>query len=150
MDRDPKNVDARRFAFDLAAQYGDPAEIARTDGPLLDRYLELGERDLARELINEVRRNWIASASARFLLRAGDFFAAEKDTADALAMYDRLVESHQGDPAALKALLKITDLRRETGDLKGALKAIELANRHPGCTPEWVEVFRLRRERLPA
>jgi membrane associated rhomboid family serine protease len=73
---DPRNVDARRLAFDLAVKYGDPKEIARTDGPLLDRYLELGEKDLAHDVISEVRREWLPAASARFLLRAGDFLAS--------------------------------------------------------------------------
>ena len=145
---DPRNVDARRLAFDLAVQYRDPAEIARTDGPLLDRYLEMGEKDLARDLISDVRREWLPAASARFLMRAGDFLASERDPHGGLELYDATVEHHPNDPASLKALLKITDLRQKTGDLPGAWKALERANSHPAFSPEWLRVFGERRARL--
>jgi membrane associated rhomboid family serine protease len=147
---DPDNVDARRLAFDLATKYGDPREIAKTDGPLLDRYLALEEKDLAFDLISEVRREWIPAASFRFLLKAGDFLAAERDPYGALEMYERIVESYPNDPVALKALLRITDLRQKTGDLPGAWKALERANQHPGFSAEWLTAFSERRARMTA
>lgn len=150
LSADPRNVDARRLAFDLATQYGDPKEIARTDGPLLDRYLEMREKDLARDLISEIRREWLAAASARFLMRAGDFLASDRDPHGALELYDSMVEHHPNDPASLKALLKITDLRQKMGDLPGAWKALERANGHPAFSPEWLRVFGERKARLSA
>jgi hypothetical protein len=145
---DPRNVDARRLAFDIATRYGDPKEIARTDGALLDRYLEMGEKDLAHDVISEVRRDWLSAASARFLLRAGDFLAAERDPHGALDMYKAMAENYPDDPATLKALLKTTDLCQRTGDLPGAWKALERANEHPAFSPEWMRVFGERKARL--
>jgi membrane associated rhomboid family serine protease len=145
---EPGNVDARRLAFDLATRYGDPIEIAKTDGPLLERYIALGEKDMALDLVSEVRREWMAAASSRFLLKAGDFLAGERDPYGALEMYERVVDSYPKDPAALKALLKITDLRHKTGDLPGAWKALERANQHPGFSAEWLSAFGERRAKL--
>src|SRR5262245_60906239 len=65
--RDPKNVDVRRYALEVAMKSRDQAGVAAHGTRLLEMYLQLREGDLARDLIHETSS---AKMPARFLLHA--------------------------------------------------------------------------------
>jgi membrane associated rhomboid family serine protease len=139
---EPKNVDARILAYDFAVEFGDRTEIGRRAAALLELYISMDERILARGLIREVLDQGIASLPSRFLLRAAEFLAADGEAARATEIYELLARTRPEEPAALRALLQLAELRRKTGDISGAREALERARRHPDCAGEWLEVLR--------
>jgi membrane associated rhomboid family serine protease len=138
--QDPGNLDARRYAYHVAVDSGDPAEIGAQASRLLEAYLQHGENELARELLHDVAGATPGPLPPRFLLRAGDFLGRQGDAPGALAMYERLLESHPGDPAGVRALVQSADLRVRAGDSRGARQDLLRAQSHPAYGPEWKEV----------
>lgn len=134
--QDPGNLDARRYAYHVAVDSGDPAEIGTQASRLLEAYIRQGETHLAHELLHDAGK----AASAlppRFLLHAGDFLAREGDAPGALAMYARILESHPVDPAGVRALVQSAELRYRAGDWRGARQDLLRAQNHPFYGPEW-------------
>ena len=144
--RDPKNVDVRRYALEVAINSRDQAGIAAHGTKLLEMYLSLHEPDLARNLIHETSS---AKMPARFLLHAADFVLREGDARTAIDLYLRAADNHPTDPAALRALLQASDLLRKAGDLMGARAALDRGLRHPGCVGEWKDTFTKKLSQLP-
>jgi hypothetical protein len=140
--QDPGNIDARRYAYQVALDSREPAEIGIQASRLLDAYVQHGDRDLALDLIREIEEG--ATPPARFLLRAGDFLARQGDTRGALAAYARLLESHPNDPAGLRALLQSADLRTRDRDFRGARQDLLRAETHPAFGPEWKDVVKAK------
>jgi membrane associated rhomboid family serine protease len=132
---DPRNIDARRYAYELAVESGYREEIARCSSRLLDLYISLGEKDLARGLIRDVGERGWSNAGSRFLLRAGDFLARDGEVPRALELYDVLLRLYPEHPSALPTTLKVAELRQRTGDVTGARQALEKAHRHPEYRP---------------
>ena len=128
---DPRNIDALRHAYDLAAESGYREEIARCASRLLDLYISRGEKDLARGLIRDVGERGFSQAGSRFLLRAGDFLARDGEVARALELYDLLLRTYPEHPSALPTMLKVAELRERAGDAAGAREALKRARRHP-------------------
>ena len=145
--RDPKNVDVRRYALEVAMKSRDQAGIALHGARLLEMYLALREPDLARDLIHETSA---AKMPARFLLHAADFVLRDGDARSAIDLYLRAAEYHPTDPAALRALLQAADLLRKAGDPAGARAALDRGLRHPGCVGEWKETFVKKLSEIPA
>ena len=137
----PGNMDARRYAYELAVDARDAPAIARHAARLLDRYVETGETDLASALIREAGEVAEESLPPRFLLRAADFLCGRGDAREALGFYERLARAFPSDAASLRALLRIAELRGRSGDAAGAAEAIELARRHPAFSPEWAALI---------
>ena len=137
---DPGNIDASRYAFQVALDSQDPARIGVQATRLLDLYVQHGETQLALDLIREAQEVSPAPLPPRFLLRAGDFLARLGDRAEALAMYERILRSHPSDSAALRALLQSADLRLHDGDTSGAAEDLRLAQDHPAYGPEWTDL----------
>jgi membrane associated rhomboid family serine protease len=152
---DPGNIDASRYAFQVALDSQDPARIGVQATRLLDLYAQHGEKELALDLIREVQQAAPSTLPPRFLLRAGDFLARLGDRSEALAMYERILRSHPSDGTALRALLQSADLRLNAGDSSGAAEDLRRAQDHPAYGPEWKELVEaklsdLQRARLAA
>jgi tetratricopeptide (TPR) repeat protein len=145
--RDPKNVDVRRYALEVAFKSRDEAGVAAHGTRLLEMYLQLQEADLARDLIHETSSSRMP---ARFLLHAADFVLKEGDARTAIDLYRRAADDHPADPAALRALLQVSDLLRRAGDPAGARAALDRGLRHPGCVGEWKDTFARKLSQLPA
>lgn len=128
---DPRNVDARRYAYRLAVESGYREEIARCSSRLLDLYISLGEKDLARSLIRDVGDRGFSNAGSRFLLRAGDFLARDGEVDRALDLYDVFLRIYPEHAMALPTMLKVSELRQRAGDVTGAKETLERAHRHP-------------------
>jgi predicted Zn-dependent protease len=109
-------------------------------------YLQLQEADLARDLIHETSSSRMP---ARFLLHAADFVLKEGDARTAIDLYRRAADDHPADPAALRALLQVSDLLRRAGDPAGARAALDRGLRHPGCVGEWKDTFARKLSQLP-
>lgn len=134
---DPGNLDARRYAYEIALESKDLAGIARHAAWLLEAYTRAGDDGLALALVRETTEA-APSLPARFLLRAADVLAREKESARAIALYDRVASAHPNDPAALRALLQAALLRARSGAPERARQDLESARRHPSCTGDWV------------
>jgi membrane associated rhomboid family serine protease len=145
---EPKNVDARRLAYDFAVEFGDRTEIGRRAAALLELYISMDERVLARGFIREVLAQGITSLPSRVLLRAAEFLAVDGEAPRAIEIYELLARTRPEVPAALRALLQLAELRQKTGDISGAREALERARRHPECAGEWLELLRQREAAL--
>lgn len=132
---DPRNLDARRYAYELAVESGFREEIAQCSSRLLDLYISRGEKDLARGLIREAGERGWSNAGSRFLLRAGDFLARDGEDERALELYDLLLRMYPEHPSAFPTTLKVAELRQRAGDVTGAREALERAHRHPEYRP---------------
>lgn len=137
----PADLDARRYAYELALDTGDEAGIALHGTRLLDAYVEQGETDLARTLVREAIEVGPARMPPRFLLRASDFLARAGDASRALELAERLVAGWPADPGALRAWLRVQEIKGRRGDLAGARAAFADAARHPGWGPQWAALF---------
>src|SRR5262249_41895837 len=138
---DPANIDARRYAYEAALDTHDGKEIAAQATRLLDLYVQKGEADLARGLIEESLQVAPSDLPARFLLRAGDFLARNGDAAFALDLYRRLADAHPADPAALRALFQSAELFRRSGRFEEARQALGRARSHGGLSAEWAALL---------
>jgi membrane associated rhomboid family serine protease len=145
LQADPGNLDARRYAYELALEVGDARELGTLATRLLDAYISRGEVDLARQLIREAG-GAASDLPARFLLRAGDLLVQRQEPVAALELYRRLAESHPHDPAALRALLATAELERRAGDENAVSLALARARTHPGWSEQWAERFGRRRD----
>ena len=147
LTRDPKNVDVRRYALEIAMKTRDQAGIAAHGTRLLEMYLSLEESHLARDLIHETSS---AKMPARFLLHAADFVLQEGDARTAIDLYLRAADNNPADPAALRALLQAADLLRKAGDSMGARAALDRGLRHPACVGDWRDTFTKKLSQLTA
>src|SRR5215471_19239905 len=86
--RDPGNLDARRYAYDVAVEGNDPSEIGLHAARLLDSYLASGQQELAQGFIREATDRSLTSLPPRFLLKAGEFLERHDDVRGALHLYD--------------------------------------------------------------
>ena len=145
--RDPKNVDVRRYALEVAMKARDEAGIAAHGSRLLEMYLQLQEGNLARDLIHETSSS---KMPARFLLHAADFVLKDGDARTAIDLYLRAADDHPTDPAALRALLQASELLRKAGDPAGARAALDRGLRHPGCVGDWKDTFVRKLAQLPS
>src|SRR5262245_52739009 len=114
--RDPGNLDARRYAYDVARERNGPSEIGLHAMRLLDAYLQSGQDELARSFIREATDRSFSSLPPRFLLKAGEFLEKYGDVRGALHLYDHLLETSPVDHAALRALVRRADIHHRLGD----------------------------------
>jgi membrane associated rhomboid family serine protease len=135
--RDPANLDARRYAYEVALESRDPAEIGAQATRLLETYVQHGQVDLASGLIHEATQTFPSSLPPRFLLRAADVLARQGNTHFALDLLDSLVQGHAADPAALRALLQSAEIRIKSGDFVRAKEDLLRARSHAAYGPEW-------------
>jgi len=112
---------------------------------LLELYVQRHETDLARTLIEESVREPQLELPTRFLLRAADFLARNKEDAFALDLYRRVADAHPEDPAAFRALFQSIDLYRQTGQIEEARRALSRARSQPGLSPEWSALLEQKR-----
>ena len=135
--RDPRNLDARRYAYDVALERNDPSDVGAQASRLLDAYLQDGQEELAGSFIREATDNSLSSLSPRFLLKAGEFLERHGDPRGALHLYDRLLETSPVDHAALRALVQRSDIHRRLGDTAKATGDLLHAQSHPDYGEEW-------------
>jgi membrane associated rhomboid family serine protease len=126
---DPQ-LDAMRVALDSALWSGEPSRIDPAAAKLLDAYAAANEKQLALDLIAEVRSS---GRTPQFLARAAAMKERWGDRADAIDLLERLTETD----AAVTTLVKLATLRRAAGDRAGALDALQRALAQPDCSPEW-------------
>lgn len=148
--RKPKDVDARRLAYEIALQENDSEAIARHAPRLLDLYIDSGETDLARRLIGEAAHLDASALPARFLLRAGDFTSGLGEGREAQDFYRQVYERFPTDPIALRALVQTADLSRKSRDLAACRRFLQRGLDHPACAGQWKEVFETKLAALAA
>jgi membrane associated rhomboid family serine protease len=134
---DPGNVDALRFACDLALEERDPTAFGHAAARLLELYVARGEKELARQLIGEASAHSIDALPLRFLQRAASFLEKEGDDEWASRFYRRIAESHPESSSGLRALVRVAEAARLQGDARGAREALTRAREHPECAGEW-------------
>ncbi|HEY3172543.1 MAG TPA: rhomboid family intramembrane serine protease [Thermoanaerobaculia bacterium] len=134
---DPSNVDALRFACDLALEEQDWAGFGREASRLLELYVMRGENELATRLIGEASSVAMDALPLRFYQRAASFLDKQGEQAWASRFYRKIAESHARSDAALHALLRTAELAQKEGDARGARDALERASDHPECSGEW-------------
>jgi len=134
---DPSNMDAWRYACELSADAREWEEFGRRATRLLEIYVQNGETDLARALIEEVRERAPDPAPAKFSLRAAGFLEKQGEVPSALRLYESVARQHPNDQAALRALMRIAEIRQAAKDLAGAREALTRALAHTGCVNEW-------------
>lgn len=137
LQEDPTNLDARRYAYEVALDARDGKQVGVQATRLLELYLQHGETDLAHDLINEVQRLALAQLPARFCLRAGEFFARQGDIARALDLYERAARDHPQDAASLRALFNAADLHFKAGRFTQAKEELDRTRAHPAFSKEW-------------
>jgi len=135
--RDPGNLDARRYAYDMAVEGNDPSEIGVHAARLLDSYLQSGQEDLAQKFIREATDHSLSSLPPRFLLKAGEFLERHGDVRGALHLYDCLLEAFPVDHAALRALVRRAEIRLRLGDHAQAKEDLLRAQSHRDYGEEW-------------
>jgi membrane associated rhomboid family serine protease len=138
--QDPSNVDARRFAYDLAVQEQDAAAFGREASRLLELYVARGDDDLATQLIGEASAHDMDALPLRFFQRAASFLEKRGDEAWALRFHRKTAESHPGSAAALHALVRMAEIAQKEGDTAGARDALRRASQHPECFGDWRNV----------
>ncbi len=129
---EPTNLDAWSESYEIALGAEDTAEAGRSATRLLELYVNRGERELALQLIGDVKERVAEAAPARFLLSAAGFLEKDGDARTALDLYERLEKSFPTDPAALRALFRRGEILRKGGDSRGARDAYDRARQHPG------------------
>ncbi len=137
LKEDPSNVDARRFAYDLAVQEGDSAAFGREATRLLELYVARGDNDLATHLIGEASAHDIDALPLRFYQRAASFLEKQGDDAWACRFHRKIAEKHESSGAALHALVRMAEFAQKDGDGRGAQEALQRASRHPECAGDW-------------
>jgi membrane associated rhomboid family serine protease len=139
--RNPRDVDARRLAYEIALEEREAEGIALHATRLLDSYIDSGEKDLARQLIGEAAETAGAALPARFLLRAADFLARNDEPREAAGFYMSIWDRFPSDPTCLRAFLQAAELARRNRDLRGCRRLLERGLQHPACGTEWKPVF---------
>ncbi|MHB1048188.1 MAG: rhomboid family intramembrane serine protease [Thermoanaerobaculia bacterium] len=131
--KDPGNLDAWRSLLDTESASGRKAEAASAATRLLERYVATEERELAVALVDEVREPLLAELPARFFLAAA---TARERAGDAEAAYSELeafAATRPGDPAAVRAAMRMAALARGSGREDDALDLLSWAKGHPAC-----------------
>jgi membrane associated rhomboid family serine protease len=138
--QDPSNVDARRFAYDLALQEQDSVAFGREASRLLELYVARGDHDLATQLIGEASAHDMDALPLRFFQRAASFLEKQGDEAWACRFHRKIADSHSKSAAALHALLRMAEFAQKEGDTAGAREALRRASQHPDCSGDWRNV----------
>ena len=144
LKEDPRNLDARRYAYDRALEARDWAEFAVQATRLLDIYTERREDELAKGIIHEASTESMDSLPLRFHLRAASFLEKQGESLWAVKFYDWVSRRFAEDPAALRALLRMAEILAGTGDSAGARQALQRAEAHPDCAGEWKRAVALK------
>jgi hypothetical protein len=139
--QNPRDIDARRLAYEIALEELEVEEIARHATRLLDLYLDSREDGLARQLIAEASESAGAALPARFLLRAADFLARHDEAREAAGFYQSLWDRFPSDPACLRAYLQAAELARRNRDLENCRRLLERGLQHPACGADWKPAF---------
>jgi len=134
----PDQPDVWQEAFAIALEAGDLEEASKAGGRLLDRLAARKERERAVEFADRIAT---ADVPAALYLSAGRCLERVGDTAMAVESYDRAVAQEPGAPAALRALLRMAEISRESGDLAGARRLYERGRSHPACVPPWPDTI---------
>ena len=141
---DPSNLDAQRFACDLALEAQDWAGFGREASRLLELYVSLGEKDLAMQLIGEAPSQAHDALPLRFHQRAGTYLDKIGEEIWAIRFYQEIANHHPQAPGSLRALLRLAELLQRENDGAGAREALRLARQHPDCAGEWSQVVESR------
>lgn len=131
--KDPGSVDAWRSLLDTEVASGRRAEGAAAATRLLERYAATGELELAVALVGEVREPLADVLPARFFLAAASALERAGDEDGAFATLEGLAARSPGDPATVRAALKMADLSRRAGRDGEALDLVAWAKSHPAC-----------------
>lgn len=131
--KDPGNVDAWRSLLDTELASGRKAEAAAAATRLLERYAATREADLAIALVGEARETLSDVLPSRFFLAAASSLERAGDSHGAWAELEALVARSPGDPASVRAALKMADLARRDGSDGEALDLLAWARSHPAC-----------------
>ena len=134
---DPSNIDALRFACDLALTDGDWTKFGREASRLLDLYVASGENELATRLIGEASSATPDALPLRFHQRAASFLDKQGEEVWASRFHREIADRHPESAGALHALLRMADVARREGDSTGARKALQRASEHRDCSGEW-------------
>jgi membrane associated rhomboid family serine protease len=134
---DPSNIDALRFACDLAAADCDWTKFGREASRLLDLYVARGENELATRLIGEASSAATDALPLRFHQRAASFLDRQGEEAWASRFHREIADRYAESGAALHALLRMSDVARKDGDTTGARAALRRASAHRDCSGEW-------------
>ena len=134
---DPSNIDALRVACDLAAADCDWTKFGREASRLLDLYVAGGEYELATRLIGEASSAPMDALPLRFHQRAASFLDKQGEEAWASRFHREIADRHAETGAALRALLRMSDVARKDGDTTGARDALERASAHRDCSGDW-------------
>jgi membrane associated rhomboid family serine protease len=147
---DPSNVDAQRFAYDLAVQEQDRAAFGREASRLLELYVARKDNDLATHLIGEAAAHDMDALPLRFHQRAAAFLERQGEESWACRFHRKIAESHAASSAALHSLVRLADFARKEGDSTGAREALARAIDHPDCFGEWRNVVEKKLASLDA
>ena len=134
---DASNVDAQRYACDLALEAQDWAGFGREAARLLELYVAIGEKDLALQLISEAPSQAHDALPLRFHQRAATFLDRSGEEQWAIRFYQEIADRHASSPGSLRSLLRLAELLQKDGDGAGARQAVRLAREHPECSGEW-------------
>ena len=142
---DPKNVDALMIAVDVARELNDTALLDNVAARLLTTYLDSGQPDVARHLIDDLWRDY---PIPRFLGRAAAFAERVGDREWAINIVERVCAVETRGASAVGSLVKLGTLRRAQGDLKGARDAFIKARAHPDCSADVAPTIDARLQQL--
>jgi membrane associated rhomboid family serine protease len=137
---DASNVDAQRYACDLALEAGDWAGFGREAARLLELYVATGEKDLALQLIGDAPSQAHDALPLRFHQRAATFLDKAGESQWAIRFYQEIADRHGSDSGTLRAVLRLAELLQKDGDGDGARRALQVARQHPDCSGEWSQV----------
>lgn len=130
----PKHIDALRLALDLATRDADSQAIDAVATRLLDGYAATNDKDLALELIADLRGR---EGLRRFHDRAAMILERWGDRDQAMDLLDRLAKMDSKTPNAVPTLIKLAMMRRSAGDMNAARATLQQALAHPQCSAEW-------------
>jgi membrane associated rhomboid family serine protease len=150
LKEDPSNVDAQRFAYDLALQDPEHRDLGREAARLLDLYVARSDDDLATQLIGEASAHDLELLPLRFHQRAASFLDRQGDEAWAFRFHRKIADGYPDSAASLHSLIRIADFCRKDGDLRGARDALRRAEQHPDCNADWREMIRKKTPALDA
>jgi membrane associated rhomboid family serine protease len=141
LEKEPGNIDAWRYAYEVCLQTADWAGAGDTATSLLDLYIQKGERLMAKALIEEASAYFLADATPRFCRLAGAYLEKEHHWEKAMAFYEASLAKDPGGMGGLRALLRLGEIQRELGNPWAARDYIDRARSHPDYADQWREVI---------
>ena len=136
----PRNLDARRTAYEFAMESDDWPAATEHANRLLEMYIGSGEGELSIALIRDFTSSRTTIFSEKFYARAASFLQRESEHDWAMDLYREVeLRGSEDSSLTLRALTQMAELTRRKGNRQESDRLLRKALRHPLCDGDWRE-----------